>query len=224
VLSDTPRAYWRLGEISGTTAADEVGSADGTYLSGVTLGVLGALFEDSDPAAGFDGGDDRVSMRDPADGSLDFGTGDFSAEAWVKTTANDDRAIFAKKASAGGPPFWQVTVTDDGSQIGRIRATFFDGTVTRNVYGPTIRVDDGAWHHVVVGFDRDTGITITVDGTNTKTTAGAMAGDVSNAGDFIVGKASGYAQFKGTIDEVAVYAGLLSPERIQSHNAAGRGS
>ena len=30
VLADSPTAYWRLGEASGTTAADEVGTYDGT--------------------------------------------------------------------------------------------------------------------------------------------------------------------------------------------------
>jgi hypothetical protein len=222
VTSDSPRGYWRLGEVSGTAAANETGGAAGTYLSGVTLGRLGALDGDGDTAAGLDGGDDRISMGDPADGSLDFGTGDFTAEAWVKATANDERAIISKRP-VSATSYWQVTVTDDGSQIGRVRVSISDGTVTRHVYGPAIRVDDGAWHHIVVVFDRDTGITIYVDGT-AKANAGAVPGDLSNAGDLLVGKVTGYPNFKGTLDEVAVYATALSPERVQAHYDAGRGS
>jgi hypothetical protein len=187
----------------------------------VVLGVPGALAGDADTAVGFDGGDDRVSMGDPADGSLDFGTEDFTVEAWVRATANDERGIVSKKPT-GGLPYWQFTVTDDGSQIGRIRVNVFDGTVSQQAYGPPVRVDDGAWHHVVVAFDRDAGITVYVDGVNSTFTAGAMAGDLSGAGEFVIGKASGQGQFKGDLDEVAVYAGLLDPARVAAHNSAGR--
>ena len=203
-------------------AANLVGGALGTYLSGTLLGVPGALANDPDTAARFDGGDDRISMGDPGDGSLDFGTGDFTAEAWVKATANDERVIFSKKPIGTNVPYWQASVTDDGSQSGRIRVNIFDGTIGRQAYGPTVRVDDGAWHHVVVAFDRDSGITVYVDGTNSKFTAGAMEGDINSAGEFLVGKATGNALFKGDLDEVAVYAGLLDPARIAAHNTAGR--
>jgi large repetitive protein len=219
VIADAPRAYWRLGETTGGYAQDEVGNATGSYLQGPALGRPGALTGDADLAVGFDGGDDRVSMGDPADGSLDFGAGDFSVEAWVRPTANDERAIASKKP-LGGLPYWQFTVTDDGSQIGRIRANIFDGTTTRQAYGPAVRVDDGAWHHVVVEFDRDAGISIYVDGASAFT-AGAVPGDISGAGDFLIGKATGQAQFKGDVDEVAVYAGLLSPERVIAHYRTG---
>jgi hypothetical protein len=139
----------------------------------------------------------------------------------VKATANDERAIVSKKP-LGGLPYWQLTVTDDGSQIGRIRVSIFDGAVSQHVYGPAVRVDDSSWHHVVVTFDRDSGITVYVDGTNSRFTAGVMPGDLSGAGEFLIGKATGQGQFKGELDEVAVYAGLLDPARIEAHNTAGR--
>ena len=74
VLSDSPVAYWRLGESSGTTAADELGAAPGTYKQGVTFGAVGALADYANAAVSLDGGDDRVTMGDPVDGRLDFGT------------------------------------------------------------------------------------------------------------------------------------------------------
>ena len=75
---------------------------------------------------------------------------------------------------------------------------------------------DGSWHHVVVWFDRDLGITIWVDGT-TKFTPLAIATDVSNTGEIQIGKAPTNPYFNGDIDEVALYAGLLPPERAQAH-------
>lgn len=223
MLSDAPRAYWRLGEATGTTTAvDELGIAPGTYQNGVTHPVSGALFGDPNTAARFDGSDDKVSMGDPADGSLDLGTDDFSAEAWVKTNANGERTVISKRPiGTPTPPHWQVTVTDDPGHTGEIRVNIFDGTVTRQVYGPPLRVDNGAWHHVVAVFDRDAGITVYVDATS-RFTAGAMAGSVSNAGELLLGKATGYGYLSGDLDEAAVYPAVLSAARVQAHWGTGR--
>jgi hypothetical protein len=222
VLADAPRAYWRLGESVGPTAGDELGATNGVYLSGVGLGAIGALAGDLNTAATFDGGDDKITMGDPASGALDFGLGDFSAEAWVKATANDERAIFSKRPYGTAIPFWQATVTDDGSRTGRVRVNLSDGVASSELYGPAIRVDDGNWHHVVVVFDRDVGVTVYVDGTGA-TTPTAVTGDLSSTGEFLIGKSAGYAHFKGSIDEVAVYPSALDPARVQAHLVAGRG-
>jgi hypothetical protein len=216
-MSDQPRAYWRLGETSGTTAADELGGAPGTYLSGSVLGVPGALAGDASTAVRFEGVDDRVSMSDPASGALDFGTNDFSVEAWVKTTLNGERTIVSKRPSTG--PYWQFTVTDDSGHVGQIRVNASDGAATRQAYGPARRVDDGAWHHVVVVFDRDTGIVVYVDG-QSLATAGPLTGDVSNTGPMLIGKATGYGYLAGDVDEVAVYPAILPASRVAAHYAA----
>ena len=48
VAQDAPIAWYRMGEPSGTNAADEIGSNDGTYVNTPTLDVTGALTGDSD--------------------------------------------------------------------------------------------------------------------------------------------------------------------------------
>jgi Concanavalin A-like lectin/glucanases superfamily len=222
VLNDSPRGYWRLGESSGTTAADQTGTNPGTYQFGVVLGAPGALFGDANTAGRFDGTDDKVSMADPANGSLDFGTGDFTVEAWAKTTVNGEQAVVSKRATTAGTPFWQFTVTNDPGHDGEIRVNIVAGA-TVEVYGPAKRVDDGAWHHVVVGFDRESGLTIYVDGVSVFRPA-APTGDVGNAGPFLVGKSTGYNHFKGDLDEVAVYPSALPGARVQAHYAVGHGS
>jgi hypothetical protein len=50
-------------------------------------------------------------------------------------------------------------------------------------------------------FDRDAGITIYVDGISAFR-PGTAAGDVGNAGPFLVAKSTGYNYFKGDLDEV----------------------
>jgi hypothetical protein len=61
VLSESPGAYWRLGESTGTTAVDETGTSDGTYAGGHTLAVPGALADDPNTAVDVDGSSGRIS-------------------------------------------------------------------------------------------------------------------------------------------------------------------
>src|SRR3954454_18606874 len=79
VLGSTPSSYLRLGESTGTTAANEVAAAaSGTYGSGVTLGTIGA--DSPNPAVQF-GGTGYVTVPDGTDTGP---TGDMALEAWVK--------------------------------------------------------------------------------------------------------------------------------------------
>lgn len=217
VRADGPRAYWRLGEATGTVAKEDQERANGTYFGGVVLGAAGSN-HDGNAAATFDGGNDRVGVPDAADGSLDFGVDDFTVEAWIKPAASDERVVVAKRSGNAAEPYWSLTVTDDPNHNGQIRAVYFDGANTRTAYSSKSTVD-GAWHHVLVWFDRDSGITISVDGVS-KTTALALGGDVANTGELQIGKGPSNPYFRGEIDEVAVYAGLLPAERAQAHAAA----
>jgi Concanavalin A-like lectin/glucanases superfamily len=215
VRADAPHGYWRLGELSGTAILEDQARANGTYSGGVVLGVAPAV-SGSNTAARFDGGNDKGSV--PDNSSLDFGTGDFTVEAWIKTLDSGERAIVAKRSLTASEPYWALTVTDDSHHNGQIRAAFSDGTTARLAYS-TVGVLDGAWHHVVAWYDRDSGITISVDGVTTFT-AMAIAADVSNTGTVEIGKAPTHNYFRGDLDEVALYGGLVSPERIAAHRAA----
>jgi hypothetical protein len=221
VLADAPVGYWRLGETAGTSAVDSSGHAHaGTYLGGVVLGVPGALPNDTNAAARFDGGNDRVTVA----GVADPGTADFTLEAWIKTAgATSDQVVAGKKGSGNAGSWWFVVVTVDSGHVGQLRARVRNGSVTRTAYS-TARVDDGAWHHVVVRFDRDVGIGFYVDGAPVGSSAGVSTGSVANTGAFGIGLVPGSGNFKGDLDEVAVYASLLSTAQVQAHFAAGRGS
>ena len=223
VLSDSPRAYWRLGETSGTVASDQVGSAHGQYRNGVALGALGALFGDTNKAVRFDGNNDLVGMSDPASGVLDIGTNDATIEAWVKATAEHERAIISKRVYFTSQPYWEVTVTDDQGHKGEAKVTVYTGSATRSAYGPALRVDRDGWHHMVVLLDRDAGITVYVDGLS-RYTAGAFTGNLGNSGELMLGKSANLFSpyYKGDLDEVALYGGLLTPARIQAHYTKGR--
>jgi hypothetical protein len=223
VMADTPVGYWRLGEATGTTAADETASNDpGTYLNAITLGAPGAIVGDANTAPSFDGVDDEVSMGNPASGILNFGTSSFTVEAWVKPTLKGsqlttDQPLVAKQPSTTGKPAWELTFTTDSGFVGRVKAKLTDTSgVPMKAYSG-VRIDDGKWHHVVATFDRANGITVYVDGVGTFT-AGATPGDVSNNTALLIGQEGRmYPFFKGQIDEVALYKGLLPSARVKSH-------
>lgn len=228
VLADQPSAYWRLGEGSGASSAyDASGNGhSGAYGGNVSAGVPGAPAGTSDTAAQFAGvqgagAANQVTVTDPD--ALDVGSGGFSVEAWVKTNQNGEAVLVGKWSAAA--PRWRITVTNDSGNVGRVRAVIQDGVnPQRTAYGPAIRVDDGHWHHVLVVFDRDLGISVYVDGF-ANATSGAMAADSSNDADLqIGGEATGDAPLVGDLDEVAFYRSALEAERVRAHYRAGRGA
>jgi Concanavalin A-like lectin/glucanases superfamily/TGF-beta propeptide len=224
VSSDLPRAYWRLGDaFSAPEAADSSGNGfDGWYGGGVEPGAEGGIEDNADTAATFSGTEPGPDVFvDDAPG-LNFGAADFTVEAWISTTENGERAVVGKRGTSW--PGWEVTVTDDLGFEGRVRAVLDDGSVHRTAYGPSARVDDGAWHHIVVVFARATGTTVYVDRIGSFT-PGPATGSVSNAAVSLrIGGSPTEDPFIGDIDEVAVYPFALSASRARANFAAGMSS
>jgi hypothetical protein len=216
VGSDEQDGYWRLGDAAGSAVvADATGNgAGGTPQNGVALGVAGALAEDSDTAAHFNGTGAAIDMGN----RFDYGTGDFSVAGWIRTTSAGEEAIAGK--SAGSGPRWYLSVTSDVNKVGRLRAVINDGTTEITAYGPPIVVNDGQWHFVAAVFDRQNGVSVDVDGAEAQT-RGATPGSVSNAAPFRIGSEPAHPSFNGDIDEMALYAYALGADRIAAQAAAG---
>lgn len=193
VMADSPVGYWRLGESTGTTAADETSNNDaGSYLGGIALGAPGALVGDLNTAPSFDGVNDQINMGNPASGIFKFGTSNFTVEAWLKTPVmgsklTDDMPIVAKQSPVTTNPSWEVTFTDDTGFVGRIRAKLNDSNGTNLKAYSSVRIDDGKWHHIVATFNRANGITVYVDNVPAFT-AGATLGDVNDNTNLLIGR------------------------------------
>src|SRR6185436_20053930 len=102
--------YWRLGEASGTVAADQVGAHGGTYAFNPSLGQPGALFNDPATSVGFNGTTHYVQA--PSDASLNPTR--FSVEVWARPTAAIG-AYHGVMASRSYPQGWALFEGDDGS-------------------------------------------------------------------------------------------------------------
>lgn len=209
VLADAPAGYWRLGEPSGTLAADSSGHAlDGTYVGSPTLAQPGGVVGDT--AATFSG---AASQRvDVSHSALLALTGDLTLEAWVKPV------------DAGG--FYFIVAKDNGFLPGPYEFRLQSGTgipvllvTTDNaVLAGTTAPATGVWSHVAV--------TITAAGAWTHYLNGSLNGSGSTAqaryADAGLGLKIGsrddlFNGFNGGLDEVAVYPTVLSAARIQAH-------
>src|SRR4051794_22674283 len=213
ISSDDPSLQWRLGEGSGTVAADASGHGHaGTYNGGHTLGQSGALAGSSDPASDFDGTNGRVnSTYNPfANG------GQITIEGWAnRDTSTTDDSLFGGNGSA--PPRLLISA---GSNDVRFRPVPSNGAeqLWTNAWPGT-----GQWVHwaVVLSESPDTAeLFINGASKGTRTVSQAYA---TTPGSFEAG-ASGSTNnpFDGRLDEVAVYEHGLSAARIAAHHDAGR--
>ena len=111
---------------------------------------LQRLWNDTDTGIRFDGVNDLVDFGNPANGALNLGTGDFTLELWMRTAVNNSQSVLAKQGSSGA--YWQLLVTNAAGQVGKLRASFSDGSTLRQGFS-SVRVDDNVWHYVVGTYD-----------------------------------------------------------------------
>ncbi len=223
INSYSPLSYWRFGETSGTSAADDGGTGkNGTY-NGVTLGQAGAITGDSNTSVGFDGIDDYVEIGHDNSYLLDDGT----VQMWFNT--NDlltDQGLFSKDSSdldTGG--HFSIMLLTNGSIEVRLQSATGDSFM----YSAAGAVSAGSWHHVAVTFG-SAGMELFLDGVGVDTNAysgglGSTSGDIGNFEPIAIGastRSSGNGTitplnnfFGGSIDEVAITGQVLTAEQIQ---------
>jgi hypothetical protein len=216
VVEDGPLSYWRLADTTIAVARDEMGRVDGAYEGTCTLGVAGALVDDPDTAAQFDGATCRVALatRTPFDGISPF-----SLEAW------------AFHATIPTAPGFQVYVMDQTRDLNPLDGY---GLVLSNTVGvylersaggsnrltPRQLIAPGTWHHVVGTYDGAT-LSLYIDGVFASSTANVITpvdstGSLPYLGSQSTPTPTGLMQ--GVLDEIAVYDHVLSAERVAEHH------
>jgi PKD repeat protein/glucose/arabinose dehydrogenase len=217
VLTDSPLAYWRLGESTGTVAADASGGGrPGTYVSTPTLGQPGALIGDPNTAVGFDGVTEHVTV--PYAAALNGGQ--FTVEAWAYVTGGSGlyRAVVSNRdyvspvsrgwiLYAAPDNTWQFWLGDGASSWTR-------------VFGPAVQLN--TWTHLVGTFDGTTA-RFYVNGTLvSSTTSSTFVANPSRPLRIAAGRneSPGDYWLPGRVDEAAVYAGALAGARVQAHYVA----
>ncbi|HLY26038.1 MAG TPA: LamG-like jellyroll fold domain-containing protein, partial [Aggregatilineales bacterium] len=214
VSSDGPVSWWRLGEASGTIAADSADGNNGTITGGVTLGAPGAIAGDPNTAMTFDGSTGYINI--PFSSNLDIAN-DLTLEAW------------ANPQSLSGNP---TSVAEKGVynyRIGTVnnhwRGSIFFSGVLYDVISPGAAVA-GQWAYIVL-TRQGTTLTLYVNGAAVATTQVPSGLMDTGANPMTIGRKSSASSdfFGGSIDEVAVYNTALSASRIQArYNVATQGA
>jgi hypothetical protein len=195
VVSAKPMSYWPLNERGTLTAADAMHNDDGTYTSGVKLGVAGPLRGTT--AASFNGKTARVKLGVVS--SL------HSVELWVRTRSRADAVAFSNRNA-----IHQFSAV---GTYGGLSHSFDNYGIIGDAVG------NGRWHHLVYTYDSasSTG-RLYVDGKQTQFAVyqraeGGAAASIGYDADL-------KSYFGGQIAQVAVYSYVLTPDQVRSHYLA----
>jgi hypothetical protein len=206
VLADGPLGYWRLGETSGTVAADSSGfGRNGTYTH-TTLGVAGALAHDSNAAARFNGVDATVQVGNDTAVRLN---GSFTIEFWARQLSFSQPAPgILSKGSGGDKNSYSVNEKANGElYLKRNNKVVSSGpgalTSTFKYFALTYDGSFARWY---------------VNGV-LSTTSAIVLPNSNGAPVLQIGKGQDYGN--NDLDEVALYPSALSAARIAAHYAAG---
>jgi hypothetical protein len=230
VLADSPLAYLRLGEASGTAAADEVGAHAGTYVNTPTLGAAGAV--SGNTAVSFDAAQsERVTWTTL--GTLGQNVIASAWEFWIKTTTTGQGVILGafNTGTSLAIQFQLNRAAADTVAVGKTRI-YVRGTNGNQLYGEiATNIYDGAWHHVKVTFPSTTTIKVRIDKVDRTVTYGLQQAVASTA-NFGFALALAARNLRGVfdnfasiaLDEVAVYSAGLSDARSDAHYDAAAGA
>lgn len=221
VLDDGADRYWRLGESGGhTTAQDLAGLSDEAMGTGIMPGATGAINGDPDTAFAFNGTPTGfASSQVPV-----AGPNTFTAEAWFKTTTTKGGKILGFGGSSTG----------NSSSFDRHIYMDNDGRILFGTNGPSVAVlnstaafNDGRWHYVA-GELGPSGMKLFIDGTLVGQRSEVSYGEARYGywrigGDALDGWPSAPSSdyFEGTIDDVALYPAVLTPETLAVHYQLG---
>ncbi len=217
VQASAPLTYLRLGETSGTRAADLTGGGHyGELVGAATHDTHGAIMGDHNGAVRLaSGGYVRVAAMD---GLAD--SDELTLECWFQTSdvAEKHPILELSDGMHAGPHIWQF---DSGDKI---YANLIDAmNDSHTIMSDAMAITEGDWHHVVATYDGASGA-LYLDGARVGTTG--MSGPLLVDGQLFIGhrNASGMtdaAGFTGAIDEVAVYDHALTSREVSRHHQAG---
>jgi autotransporter-associated beta strand protein len=218
VTERTPLGYWRLDETSGTVAYDYWGGRDGTRGTGVTNNVAGP-----EPPAfqGFDTGNKAYALNGnggyvtvPSFGQIN---GAMTIVAWIKPDAvqSDWAGLVFTRGDGGGTSGLDYTL---GGQLGY---TWNDAAASYNWQSGLFPVAD-QWNFVALVVE-PTQATVYLDsGAGMQASVNTLAHGAATWSGVRFGSDSyGGRDYKGSMDDVAVYASALPPDEIENIRKAG---
>jgi len=154
----------------------------------------------------------------PNNNRYDFGTGDFTLQCWVKTTASG--TVISRKSTNGG--------NGNGGFLLVIKSNGVIKLATDNGFGyyeintVVTSICDGKWHFLT-GVRKSNALTIYLDGNAVSSTVGNNISPPINVNNnlplymgAVAQRQEQFNQFTGQLDEVRIWNVALSQSQIQS--------
>jgi hypothetical protein len=186
----------------------KVTAEDGSTIKTYTITVTRAFVAPGN-TLNFNGTSQSVTLNNTLG---NFGTSDFTIEAWFRTTSAGPGSIVSKRVGCG--PLNNISITV-ASSILNMEISGSSGGQYTVIFGTT-NVTDGKWHHVA-GQRVGSVIKLFLDGIPDASNVAVVGSPtLSNAGNFTIGNTSCNYYFNGNIDEVRVYNTALSQANIQA--------
>ncbi len=247
VLAKGLVGYWRLGEAGGPTAFDSSGNgSDGTYYGNPSFGQPGAITNDPDTAAGFNGPDSRDYVEMPNLDGQAFSQPTSGAGLTVEVWMRPDVLIFSGetdnayvhwlgKGMSGIEEWGMRFYSQDTNRPNRISAYIWNpsGGQGAGAYFEDA-LTPGEWMHIVAVYDPGdmntslAGVRIYKNGIlrNGPPHSGTLYSTyniVPAAGDAPVRFATrdGVSFLTGGLDEVAIYPRGLTDAEIMENYTVG---
>ena len=191
ILADAPTHYYRLGEASGTSAADSSGNGrTATYLGGVTLGQPGAIPNNPNTAASFDGGANRLQLPagfDAFPNGFSFETGLTPLQPATTPTSSS----WGTGAFSNNILFFRVGGTSSiGFQV-------YNGSAGGTVVQASNVLELNRWQHLAVTMTAAGAVTIYKNGIAVATGNTTVPNNVNRATNFIGKDSFGDANYAG---------------------------
>lgn len=211
VMADEPVAYWRLGEASGTTAADEIGAYNGNYVGNTALGQAG-ISGDGNNAVAFSQTVGRVTVANNAA----FRPASATVELWAKQTSTTAVGIcyILRQGSIESSGLAVFSINNNMQLWAASNATTW-------AVQKSTPITLGAWTHYVITYD-GSAVRAYKNGIEIGSAVLLATLRYSTVGGIRIGSDDDNSYpFSGTIDEVAIYSKALTQDRILAHyNAA----
>lgn len=216
ILRDSPVAYYRLGEPSGTTAKDETGNYNGIYNGTYTQGQSGAILGDINGAALFDGSTGYVACPSGLDPT---GWSAFTCECrWYYMASNHGGRIISNGHVDVGDNGFQMALNTSSGGIASIQTT----NKQVNLFWSSANFAVGVRYHYALTYD---GSHIYSYLNSAQTGNDTLTGTIVSSGLPVnIGRGSYNNDYiQAVIDEVVVYNRGLSIDQISNHYHAGLG-
>lgn len=225
IAADSPVAWWRLDETSGTSVADSgSGTADNGTLTGTgtTLGLNGIDTADSGGGTAYKFAGSSYIDCGALASKLQFAIGSsFSIEAWAAFPSTLDTAtgpILCEAYAGDGTVRWCLGHWD--GQFRNYAAFGWYNGQWRTISDTSTPLNDDLWHHYVGTFD-GTQVRLYIDGSlvaGPTTLGGTQPGGNEN---LYIGRRWDSANYwTGWLDEIAIYSSALSSTQVGNHYAA----